>query len=43
MLTGNPANVGMDMEMQKYLEDGDSVEVEISEFGTDSNKGVFER
>ena len=43
IMTGTPAGVAMGMEVPKYLQDGDIVEVEISELGKCCNKVVFER
>lgn len=41
IMTGTPSGVAMGMKEPKYLQNGDVVEVEISEIGTLSNKMDF--
>lgn len=42
ILTGTPSGVAMGMKEPKYLNDGDVVEVSISELGRVRNKMAFE-
>lgn len=42
ILTGTPSGVAMGMSVPKYLNDGDIVEVNISELGSVRNKMAFE-
>lgn len=42
VLTGTPCGVAMGMKEPKYLNDGDVVEVSITELGSVKNKMVFE-
>ncbi|KAH8881450.1 hypothetical protein GQ53DRAFT_888132 [Thozetella sp. PMI_491] len=42
ILTGTPSGVAMGMKEPKYLQDGDVVEVRISQLGSIKNKMVFE-
>lgn len=42
ILTGTPSGVAMGMKEPKYLNDGDVVEVSITELGSVRNKMVFE-
>lgn len=41
-MTGTPSGVAMGMKDQKYLQDGDEVEVSITQIGTLVNKMRFE-
>lgn len=42
IMTGTPSGVAMGMKDQKYLQDGDEVEVSITQIGTLVNKMRFE-
>lgn len=42
ILTGTPSGVAMGMKVPKYLNDGDIVEVRISQLGNVRNKMAFE-
>lgn len=43
ILTGTPSGVAMGMTEPKYLQDGDVVEVQISQLGSVKNRMVFEK
>lgn len=42
VMTGTPSGVGLFMEPQEFLRDGDVVEIEVEKIGVIRNRVVFE-